>query len=903
MDSTTPGETGTPLPPRDTPDGTTAAGSVLGAGAVTIPKRFRAAVLFANLAKSLVALLLPIFLVANVLLISSSEFASEQYFQGYLLVLSFLPFCGWLLIFLPLFFLTRRFLVCRWHRAALMGTLVGVGELLVLLAMDVTEMGIAWPLVGFGVAGGMQFALGSWLKKPSRHALWITALACGVLAAPLLWTWHRAELPPKIRLLTNPRREVVVGAAIPIDQVGVPTEWPPNAKASDTTERVVLEFHLESTNCAIVPISGGYDYLKVVGLEPFSNEYEPMLPMQTYRVELNGDTRLLRAKVNEGVFHEVVGEVNIGSIRPHERNQLQIRDPDAFFPGRLVQCDEGMARGKRIVYVRFFPVQYLPRKRQVRLVTSAVIVLECGRDARGPASSTPLATQGGSRTLPSVIVCPAALAEPARHLAEFHEREDRLPTAVVTTEFIKAHYAEAPYPRVLGIGSPTYQGSKSVLTNYDASLARKIVAYLRDDAAHPDLGCVTLLGNGSLVPPSYYAYVSDEFHATFYDRWIPTDYFYASPDHDCVADFAVGRLPVKNRSEAEALVTKIIAWRSQTNWSWFTNAALVGSESNLSSHSGERDQRCLNYFACQGSFRAFKQTRYFVGDGPLTVDKIAPLLTQGGSGLVCIFAHGAPDFVDLGQGGKLSAGQIIAAEPTTRTPIIVAHACNCAASDLALMQAREVVSVGEAVLLSKAGGIAFFGFSRIASCDSFELYEQGNQKTERLLGSKLLVGPLLQRLSLGEVTLGQAWLDTVNSFVENTAWSRDGYASRMNLWMFELLGDPALRLPSLAAPRPRQEARIMCRALAPKAFDHRNIPIYERPPIRIEVMSDPPMKAWKLFDSPQATLLQSGSFPQPVTNHTFTFECRAACIYLLRTIAKDDVEGWFYFRIGEVPSS
>ena len=121
--------------------------------------------------------------------------------------------------------------------------------------------------------------------------------------------------------------------------------------------------------------------------------------------------------------------------------------------------------------------------------------------------------------------------------------------------------------------------------------------------------------------------------------------------------------------------------------------------------------------------------------------------------------------------------------------------------------------------------------------------------------------------------------------------------------MFELLGDPALRLPSLAAPRPRKEPRIMCRALEPKAFDHRNIPIYERPPIQIEVASDPPMKAWKLFGLPGGALLQSGSFPQPVINHTFTFECRAACIYLLRTIAEDDVEGWFYFRIGEVPSS
>jgi hypothetical protein len=822
----------------------------------------------------------------------------------------------WLLAFLPLLLFTRRFEVWGWPKAGLLGGLLGMALAFVFWRSDPEHM-FPHPVSGisiYGLSTGLLFALGTFisrwrwaLKKPSRLAVWITALACGVLAAALLWTWHRVPSAPKIRLLTNPRREVVVGAAIPIDNVGVPTQWPTdeNANASDTTEKVVLDFHLESTNCAIVPISGGYDYLKVAGLEPFGDYHEPMLPMQTYRVELNGDTRLLRAEVTEGVFHEVAGEVNIGSIRPHEPNQLQIRDPDVFFPGRLIQCDDGLARGKRIVYVRFFPAQYLPRKRQVRLVTSAVIVLECGLDASKAPSSTPVAAPGGSATLPSVILCPEAIAEPARHLAEFHQREDRLPTAVVTTEFIREHYAEAPYPPLLGIGSPTYQESNSVLPHYDASLARKIVAYLRDDAAHPDLGCVTLLGNGSLVPPSYYAYVNDKFHKTFFDHWIPTDYFYASPDHDWVADFAVGRLPVKNLSEAETLVAKIIAWHSQTNWPWFANAAIVGSESDLSTHSGLRDQRYLNYFAHEGSFRAFRQKRYFVGDGPLTVDKVAPLLTEGGSGLVCIFAHGAPGSVDLGQGGKLRAGQIITAKPAAQTPIVVADGCSCAAYDLAVMQAREAVSVGEAVLLSQAGGIAFFGFSRISSCDSFEWYEQGHEKIECLLGSTSLVGPLLQRLSLGGVTLGQAWLDTVNSFVENTAWSRDVYASgmRMNLWMFELLGDPALRLPSLAAPRQPQMPRIGFRALDPKAFDHRNIPIYEGPPIRIEVTSDPPMKAWKLFDAQQGIPVQSGSFSQPVTSHIFTFECRATRIYLLRSIAEDDVEGWFYFRIGEVPSS
>ena len=97
----------------------------------------------------------------------------------------------------------------------------------------------------------------------------------------------------------------------------------------------------------------------------------------------------------------------------------------------------------------------------------------------------------------------------------------------------------------------------SNIRNYNYTLARKIVAYLRQ--AQP--AYVTILGDGLLVPPSYYY----SANGGGYDDWMPTDFFYASPDYDggfsFVPSIAVGRLSVSTVAEARTVVAKIKAWQ------------------------------------------------------------------------------------------------------------------------------------------------------------------------------------------------------------------------------------------------------------------------------------------------------------------------------------------------------
>jgi len=98
---------------------------------------------------------------------------------------------------------------------------------------------------------------------------------------------------------------------------------------------------------------------------------------------------------------------------------------------------------------------------------------------------------------------------------------------------------------------------------------------LKDTVEHPNLKYVTIFGNARLVPPSYYVYIV-QFEDFNYCNWIPTDFFYASPDYDLFPNLMVGRLPVNSSAEAEHVVEKIENWDGNVSYDWFKNVSLGG---------------------------------------------------------------------------------------------------------------------------------------------------------------------------------------------------------------------------------------------------------------------------------------------------------------------------------------
>ena len=185
-----------------------------------------------------------------------------------------------------------------------------------------------------------------------------------------------------------------------------------------------------------------------------------------------------------------------------------------------------------------------------------------------------------------MVLCPVKLRREAERLSQLPCCSGGNHLAVVTTEAIGEVYTSAEDPPYEGYQNAQLGGWDRI-NHYDYALAKRIVAYLRDQPAHPRLAYVAILGNGLLVPPSFYYYYRrydavntppyrfPEDHR-LHEKWVPSDLFYASPDYDWVPNFRVGRLSVNDANEAAHVVDKVIRWHANADWSWFRNVQAGG---------------------------------------------------------------------------------------------------------------------------------------------------------------------------------------------------------------------------------------------------------------------------------------------------------------------------------------
>ena len=184
---------------------------------------------------------------------------------------------------------------------------------------------------------------------------------------------------------------------------------------------------------------------------------------------------------------------------------------DALFPGRLVSLDQGVDNQHRYVFVHLFPVQYKPAKKKAMLLTQATLKLSYRRNSQQGASGQAASSQrmqkdqakGLTTEAQCVVLCPAALQEQAEKLSRFHTAQEGITSTVVTTEAIGRVYSPAEDPPLQGYQNAQLEGWGKI-RHYDYALAKKIVAYLRDEPTHPRLVYVTIMGDSLLIPPSFY---------------------------------------------------------------------------------------------------------------------------------------------------------------------------------------------------------------------------------------------------------------------------------------------------------------------------------------------------------------------------------------------------------------
>jgi hypothetical protein len=613
------------------------------------------------------------------------------------------------------------------------------------------------------------------------------------------------ELGPPANLADLAVKKQPVSWRLPISNV-ITNMKLPAANVSTNS----LTFEVDEKNCFIYTAPEGFDYLAIEDLEPWTMPGQPQLPMKTFIVRLDRNVEVYGVEVVDGTYREMRQPVNIVPVPlfggPNDgkyilNEALSKHRANVFFPGTLVACDWGLDNQHQHVFVRFFPVQYVPGQRKAVLVTRATIRLYYGVHTKEDSASTgdsdtrkkESAGQITASEAACVVICPEVLRHQADRLSEFHTKAEGISSTVVTTEAIGATYEPAGHPPFSGYADRQLQGWNTI-TNYQYTLARQIVAYLRDRAMHPGLVYVTILGDGLLVPPSYYSFGKGE---TANQSWVPTDFFYASPDYDFVPNHAVGRLSVNDAAEAERLVDKIIRWHRNAKWEWFRNVWLAGGRGG--EFEADLCEMAFDKAEADGLFSGMQVKKLYHKDGRLDRAYLLPALTTASVGILYYSCHGTLSEVRL-DSTILTGQDVLDSRRNDNVPVVFSESCNNGNFDLDLMTfpfGRYGMqpfghSFGECVLKSPAGGIAFFGMTRLGGGTSLHYLQGGEPRVTKAMSHTAMMRYALRSYHRGSDTLGQLYSDALYSYVANNILF--GPDTR---WVFQfvLLGDPALKIP------------------------------------------------------------------------------------------------------------
>jgi len=646
-----------------------------------------------------------------------------------------------------------------------------------------------------------------------------------------------------------------------------------------------LHIAVSENDMTVLRTPGGWSTVLIDGCVLSSpNPGAPQLPKKSIRVALPKGATVLSVSVVSGKASTLVAPLQLSpapepAFWPGQTTQV-LREDDAIyrakspFPKRLIDYYVGSNGKQTIVTVRFSPLIFYPVERRVVVVTDAVLRIDYALDP-GVASGAP-----SSAGATCVIITPKSMSAAAEEMKSLHEA-DGIETEVVTLETIFFTYDEAedaPYD-----GYP--YGSPIIPIRYDYSLAKKIVSFLRDEEEHPSLEYVTILGDGSKVPASYYYHDADSGLGLEQD-WVPTDFFYSSPDYDLVPNYKVGRLPVRDLAEATRVALKMRAWRQAAqDRSWFDNVMVAGSRPfHTPYYYGElMSLDMLN----SGYFDGMTVAKAFGTDGRYTVDVVSEGLRDGGYGFIYDSGHGFGPGISLDDGMITSDDLFSYAASNFQLPIVVSIACICGQFD----SPSYSRSFGEGVVLSPAGGIAYYGGSRINAGIASQAFDNGNlivTKQEHMGG---MTKDVFASFSAGASDLGSLYTGAINRFLSENDW--DDFLVRRTLFEFVLLGDPALQIPRFQGGEANEVPVFV--PTNPDFINNESLPSYtnsQLKTVRASVEADSEVLNFKLVNATDVEVVEKSTQFGPLFDYSFS-PAAGFKLYVVRAEARDGKEGWF----------
>lgn len=396
----------------------------------------------------------------------------------------------------------------------------------------------------------------------------------------------------------------------------------------------------------------------------------------------------------------------------------------------------------------------------------------------------------------------------AQKFVEFHKSAENAATILALVDDIKAK------PRTSDLRPPHsgYEKQKPEdfeIQNYDYELALKIADYIRDYSDKNPCHSVMVLGNGGIIPPSYFFYNEYEkdlpapSNIVEYTSWIGSDHYYAAPDFQLKHRHAVGRVAVSTPEEAEAYLAKLKKYKAQT-------IAKPNNDFIFAGANVVHDYRVMGemYRVAMYKERVFGKKVFPLMEtgGALTREKFMDALVKDPAQFVMFFTHGMGEGIVMADNEQVKVKDIIDLPASETLKVVFSPSCLNAGFDYANVplpfDPDNKRSIAEAFMLSKVA-IAYVGSTRLALADiKFKTEKRhGVMSVTEVKYMPDLLMRLLVAYKEGARRLGDAFMLAHQKYLaerpleeyKNDPGARAMYAA------YALIGDPVITMPPFEA--------------------------------------------------------------------------------------------------------
>ncbi|MCD6418795.1 T9SS type A sorting domain-containing protein [bacterium] len=477
-----------------------------------------------------------------------------------------------------------------------------------------------------------------------------------------------------------------------------------------------IDLNIPEAKVDIYRSHGGFYELRIDGFDNYGHCGEPKLPYIHRRISIAGRWKIDDVEVlyqrwsNEKKLPDGVVLVPVGTPHPISSGipddyipNEQIYSADEYFPKNFFcrwHC--GSSNDSTYVFLNIPLVRYNAIRGEYRILIGAKISINGRKINYRIHSDKSIAFDDEN-----IILTVQSLHSAAESLAALHD-EWGISSAIITAEEIDTTYSAAEYPPYWGFPDAIPIG---FYITADTELAMKIVSFLRDYTAHPSLQSITILGDATQIPPSYYfrdstdlAWGGDEF-----DAFVPTDFFYSSPDYDWVANYDIGRIPVSEEYTAIFVVDRLRRWVDAATPELFNNILFAAGMPFSDVFDGEH----TTMLACRDGYIANADlTKLYASRGEYSKSNFDEAFRED-YGIVYIFAHGSGYSAYFDDGTNWSTEDADALPYRDFAPIMMMGSCLNGIYDGALV-GWDNAQFPKVLIPAPGGPIAFWGCSRTA---------------------------------------------------------------------------------------------------------------------------------------------------------------------------------------------